>query len=55
MGLESEAEIRAELLRRVKEDNYVPVGWMTHMLMPSSRSIATRHQYRDVGAAGGKS
>ena len=26
MGLESESEIRAELLRRVKEDNYVPRG-----------------------------
>ena len=45
MGLESEAEIRAELLRRVKEDNYVPRG------MDDAYADAVLSKYRNQASA----
>ena len=48
MGLESEAEIRAELLRRVKEDNYVPRG------MDDAYADAVLSKYRNQASSPGR-
>jgi len=48
LDLATEADIRAELLRRVKEDNYVPRG------MDDTYADAILLKYRDQASAQGR-